>query len=193
MVATGGGSVRLWDAEGRVLKRLRWPSGNGAGNIVSSAISPDGKLFASASQDRYLKLWDTATGQVRSQLAGHGGRTNWVAFSPDGKLLATAGEDSTLRLWEVQSGRQVANQVTHSQPVTTALFSADGKSVYTTGAGGSVKMWDVKKLIASTAKRAQSDDATVGLPPAQAPASVPTSPPIDTFDLLPAPFFPGDF
>jgi WD40 repeat protein len=45
--------------------------------------------------------------------------------------------------------------------VSAAVFSADGKSIYTSGAGGSVKLWDVKKLIATSAKRAQSGDATV--------------------------------
>jgi WD40 repeat protein len=65
------------------------------------AFSPDGKLLASGSSDRTIKLWDVATGKERATLRGHAGEVSSVCFSPDGKVLASGGDDRTIKLWDV--------------------------------------------------------------------------------------------
>ena len=67
--------------------------------VTSLAFSPDGKTLASASEDRTVGLWDTATGQRLRTLSGHTDNVLSVAFSPDGKTLASASADATVRLW----------------------------------------------------------------------------------------------
>ena len=83
--------------------------------VKSVAFSPEGKTLASASFDKTVRLWETATGKEIHQLQGHQGWVYFVAFSPDGKTLATAGDDQTVRLWDVASGKQVV-------PFTLHLF-----------------------------------------------------------------------
>jgi len=67
-------------------------------------FSTDGRLLASASNDRTVRVWDAATGQLLHTLAGHSGRVNQLAFSADGRWLVSAADDQTLRRWQVTDG-----------------------------------------------------------------------------------------
>ena len=59
------------------------------------ALSTDGKVLATGSDDRTAKVWDAQTGELRQMLEGHSGEVNSVALSADGKVLATGSKDGT--------------------------------------------------------------------------------------------------
>jgi WD40 repeat protein len=94
-VTTGGNAIGVFSAEtGRFLRALR---GHEA-VVRRSALSPDGRTFATPSDDRTVRLWDLKTGESRV-LLGHTDAVKDVTFSPDGKFVASISADKTVRLW----------------------------------------------------------------------------------------------
>jgi WD40 repeat protein len=57
-------------------------------------------LLASVSDDKTIKLWDVASGNLRQTLAGHDDIVFSVAFSRDGRILASGSVDKTIKLWQ---------------------------------------------------------------------------------------------
>ena len=94
-----------------------------SGWVEAVASSPDGKLVASASRDRTVRLWDAATGAARQTLKGHSDWVNAVTFSPDGKLVASASYDGTVRLWDAATGAAHQTLEGHSEQGTLDINS----------------------------------------------------------------------
>jgi serine/threonine protein kinase/WD40 repeat protein len=81
------------------LFRLARYSGH-AGAIRSGALSPDEMLFATASEDGTLRLWDRQTDRGLLVLRGDASPMNDVAFCPTGGFLAAAQASGAVWVWD---------------------------------------------------------------------------------------------
>ncbi|WP_414572833.1 eIF2A-related protein, partial [Nostoc sp. CCY 9925] len=107
--------------------------------VNSVAFSPDGKMIASASWDKTVKLWRT-DGRLIHTFIGHKDKVNSVAFSPDGKMIASASWDKTVKLWRTD-GSLVYNFTKHKGKVSRVAFSPDGKMIASASWDKTIKLW----------------------------------------------------
>lgn len=148
-VATGRTVLKLGDRKdknGKVIERTGHES-----TVRGVAFSPDGKLLASCSSDRTIKLWLLTSGKLLKTLTGHRSSVRSVAFTPDGQTLVSGSLDNTVRMWDVQSGAERVSLTGHTSSVKSVDMSADGRFFVSGGNDNTVRIWDAgsTKLVAT--------------------------------------------
>jgi WD40 repeat protein len=88
--------------------------GGHSSSVDAVAVTSDGRLAVSASDDETLKVWKVGSGRELRTLAGHSGRVLSVALSGDGRLAVSASNDRTLRVWDLASGCELRSRVTRN-------------------------------------------------------------------------------
>jgi hypothetical protein len=133
-------TVRLWEASSG---QARGVPAEHPKIIDLALLSPDGRRLLTRC-DAKVTLWNTATGQRISDLAGAVGP---AAFGPDGQSLLTGGADKSARLWSADSGAALATLPTPTGRVSKVAFSPEGGVAATLeqDAGTRVRWWDLRR------------------------------------------------
>jgi WD40 repeat protein len=127
-------TVKLWELVGR-----DGSAGYGhTAEVKAVAVSPDGKLLATGSADRTIRLWDLATGAEKGLLTGHANAITALAFTPDSKQLVSA-DEKTLHVWDVAQAKEVV--------VCRDAISNEAPIIIVLAGGKEARVWVANRLI----------------------------------------------
>ncbi|MEG4204684.1 AAA-like domain-containing protein [Microcoleus sp. Pol7_A1] len=121
-----------------------------ASTLAFASFSPDSQTIVTATDDNYIKLWQTK-GTLQATLAGHTDKIRNAIFNPSGQLIVSASDDKTLKIWQ-KNGKLIHNLKGHSGQVTSVSFSLDGNIIASASVDGTVKLWKINGENLSTFK-----------------------------------------
>jgi WD40 repeat protein/predicted Ser/Thr protein kinase len=122
----------------------RWPGHTGDINAI--AFDQGGGRFVSASSDRTVRLWQTATGRCLRVFEGHTDEVFAAVFHPDGRRIASAGRDRAVWLWDPARDQEVARLPGHTSYIWSLAFSPDGATLISGSGDSTVRLWDTAPL-----------------------------------------------
>jgi len=112
---------------------------NGA---VDVALSPDGKLFAAASDYGYARIWETATLREVATFKGFLMSADCVAFTPDGTRLAVGSiGNEAMKFWSVETKQELLTLEAQGAKFHDPTFSQDGNSLGAVSWTGHLHLW----------------------------------------------------
>ncbi|MGB3534856.1 MAG: serine/threonine-protein kinase [Microcoleaceae cyanobacterium] len=140
LVAGGFGTIKVWDlATGKLIHTIKAHSSW----VRSLAISPNGEILASSSNDKTIRLWDLEQGVRKRTIEGHTDSVNTIVFSPDGQTLASGSRDRTIILWNLRNGARQLTIRGHEGAVNTLAFSPDGRTLASASDDQTIKLWEI--------------------------------------------------
>jgi WD40 repeat protein len=110
-------------------------------HVIALAWSPNGRWLAAAAVSGPIGIFDGATGQCMTTLAGHTLGTTSLSWHADGTCLASAGQDGLVRLWDVATGRESSAMEAGAPWVEHVAWSPTG-ALLATAAGRTLRLWE---------------------------------------------------
>ena len=146
IASRGGASVNVWDVS-TGQRRTTLPGS--PENILSVAVSPDGKMVAAGCSAGLVLVWNVETGQSAWTRSEPGLNAMSVAFSPDGKSLAvgygaySGDQAGRVKVWDVLSALEMKSFTGPRGGVNAVAFHPDGKRLAVAGSEV-VEVWDLE-------------------------------------------------
>ncbi len=120
-----------------------------SGKAASIAVSFDGQMIASGSDDNTIRLWHLGTGELIHTLTGESGRVLAIALSPDGQTLTSSHKTtdrSCIKIWHLGSDRQLEGTLRHTlrghhKWIYSLAITPDGQTLVS--GGYKIKTWNL--------------------------------------------------
>jgi WD40 repeat protein len=146
LFATGGGAptedgeIKIFEtATAKLVTEIK----NGHSDTVFGvAFSPDGKLLATCAADKFVKVFEAASGKFLKSFEGHTHHVMGVGWTPDGKKIASCGADNFVKVWDFEKGEKIRDMPGHSKQVTQLFFVGKTPQFLTVSGDATVRMWN---------------------------------------------------
>ena len=159
LIATGSGSpsrsgeLKIWRvSDGALL--VDKPEAH-SDTIVGLDFSPDGRYLATASSDRFARVFRVDDGEMMASFEGHTSHVLDVSWRADGLVLATCGADNVIKLWDFEEKRQIKTIDGYNKEITSVAFLDVDETLVTSSGDKSVRLGkdrlDGKEFVYTTA------------------------------------------
>ncbi|CAN6464214.1 unnamed protein product [Victoria cruziana] len=170
-------TIKTWDLQkGYCLNTIMSHS-----NCNAVCFSADGQTICSGHVDGNLRMWDTRTGKVMSEVAAHSQIVTSVSLSRSGNIVLTCGRDNLHNLFDIRTlevcGTFRANGIKIATNWSRSCISSDDNYVAAGSLDGSVYVWSrlfpdtVSRLVEHTAPVLACSWSGLGAPLASADKS----------------------
>lgn len=129
--------------------------------VEALAISPDGKVAATADGRGTIRVWNATDGSIIHNYIVEGAPTA-LAFSPDGRVLAVGDQNGGVSLWGVVTAGKFGDLEGHRDRIWSISFSSYGDRLATSSSDQSVIIWDAAASSALLTLRVDHHEAVFG-------------------------------
>src|SRR5919202_1429968 len=113
-------------------------------SINCIAMTPNGKMLVTGSEDSTIALCNLETGKILACLEEHEAGVKAIALTPDGKMLVSASADHTIKLWQLPKVKTPTHTLTgHSDWVKCLAITPDSKILASGSQDKTIKLWDL--------------------------------------------------
>ncbi len=145
LLLTGGGEpsrsgeLLLWDVAARKIVR-EFPNAH-SDTVFDVEFSRDGRFIVSGAADKFVKLFDAATGKLIRSYEGHTNHVLAVSIKADESTIVSGAADNEIKVWNRKTGEQkrtINNRYT--KQVTSLDFIGVSDNTISCGGDKSVRL-----------------------------------------------------
>eukprot|EP01006_Ploeotia_vitrea_P053094 TRINITY_DN67753_c9_g2_i1.p1 TRINITY_DN67753_c9_g2~~TRINITY_DN67753_c9_g2_i1.p1 ORF type:complete len:498 (+),score=242.11 TRINITY_DN67753_c9_g2_i1:194-1495(+) len=138
----------LAQAEGRDPPRFDSSDSDDDRKTASGRVADDGtgKYIVSASRDKTVRVWETATGRLIKTLRGHDNWVRSIVFHPSGRYILTSADDKTIRVWDISKQYRNTKTIDNAHPlfVSSIAWNRTFPVLASGGVDNSVRVWECR-------------------------------------------------
>ena len=143
LLATGGGDpsrsgeLMIWDMSNLTL--VKNITDAHSDTVFGVEFSRDGQFILSGAADKFVKIFQVATGKHVKSFEGHTHHVLDVAWKPDQTVIVSAGADNAIKVWSVETGEQQRTIAGYTKQVTSLQWVGRSNNIISCGGDGNVR------------------------------------------------------
>jgi WD40 repeat protein len=116
-------------------------------DVISLALSADGRIAVSMDRNSTIRIWNVDTGKCIKILEGHDSDITSFALSADGRVAVSGSENNTLRIWNLETSeciKALEIDECYIYGINSVALSADGRFTVSASPNNTLRIWNVE-------------------------------------------------